>query len=151
MILTREQLLHFRFSKKMAETNKIDEMTEFTSLSHSISLFLSLTLFLSRFLFLSLSLSPNLYIHKNILIHIYININKHTHTYTRTSSIAQHLKKHSCPTAHLRKILPDNTTILEKQNNKQKLQILEALHIRKMQPTLNRINFQTSANAHKCL
>ena len=45
-----------------------------------------------------------------------------------TSSIAQHLKKHSCPTTQLRKILTDNT-ILEYQNNKQKLQILEALHI----------------------
>ena len=59
-----------------------------------------------------------------------------------TSSIAQHLKKHSCPTAQLRKILTDNTTILEHQNNKQKLQILEALHIRNLQPTLNRINFK---------
>ena len=39
------------------------------------------------------------------------------------------------------KILTDNTTILEHQNNKRKLQILEALHIRNMQPTLNRINF----------
>ena len=58
-----------------------------------------------------------------------------------TSSIAQHLKNHSCPT----------TTILEHQNNKQKLQILEALHIRNLQPTLNRINFQTSANVLKCL
>ena len=35
-----------------------------------------------------------------------------------TSSIAQHLKKHSCPTTQLRKILTDNTTILENQNNK---------------------------------
>ena len=68
-----------------------------------------------------------------------------------TSSIAQHLKKHSCPTAQLRKILTDNTTILEHQNHKQKLQILEALHIRNLQPTLNRINFQTSANVLKCL
>ena len=34
-------------------------------------------------------------------------------------------------------------TILEHPNNKQKLQILEALHIKNMQPTLNRINFQT--------
>ena len=49
-----------------------------------------------------------------------------------TSSIAQHLKKHSCPTPELRKILTNNTTILEHQNNKQKLQILEALHIRNM-------------------
>ena len=68
-----------------------------------------------------------------------------------TSSIAQHLKKHSCPTTQLRKILTDNTTILEHQNNKQKLQILEALYIRNLQPTLNRINFQTSANVLKCL
>ena len=68
-----------------------------------------------------------------------------------TSSIIQHLKKHSFPTTELRKILIDNTTILEHQNNKQKLQILEALHIRNMQQTLNRINFQTSANVLKCL
>ena len=68
-----------------------------------------------------------------------------------TSSIARHLKKHSCPTTQQRKILTDNTTILEHQNNKQKLQILEALHIRGLQPTLNRINFRTSANVLKCL
>ena len=60
-------------------------------------------------------------------------------------------KKHSCPTTQLRKILTDNTTILEHQNNKQKLQILEALYIRNLQPALNRINFQTSANVLKCL
>ena len=41
----------------------------------------------------------------------------------------------------VRKILTKNTTILEHQNNKQKLQILEALHIRNMQPKINRINF----------
>ena len=70
---------------------------------------------------------------------------------SETSSIAQHLKKHSCPTAQLRKILTDNTTILEHKNNKQKLQILEALHIRNLQPTPYRINFQTSANVLKCL
>ena len=68
-----------------------------------------------------------------------------------TSSIAQHLKKHSCPTTQLWKILTDNTTILEHQYNKQKLQILEALYIRNLQPALNRINFQTSANVLKCL
>ena len=67
-----------------------------------------------------------------------------------TSSIAQDLKKHSCPTIQLWKILTNNT-ILEHQNNKQKLQILKALHIRNMQPTLNKINFQTSANVLKCL
>ena len=68
-----------------------------------------------------------------------------------TSSIVQHLKKHSYPTTELRKILTDSTTILEHQNNKQKLQVLEAIHIRNMQPTLNRIDFQTSANVFKCL
>ena len=36
----------------------------------------------------------------------------------------------------MNKILTDNTTILENQNNKQKLRILEALHIRNMQPKL---------------
>ena len=66
-----------------------------------------------------------------------------------TSSIAQHLKKHSCPT-EVWKVLTENTTILEHQNNKQK-QILEALHIRNTQPKLNRINFQTSAKVLKCL
>ena len=73
-----------------------------------------------------------------------------TMLFSDTSSVAQHLKKHSCPTTELRKILTDNT-ILEHQNNKQKLQILEVLHIRNMQLTLNRINYQTSANVLKCL
>ena len=47
-----------------------------------------------------------------------------------TSSIAQHLKNHSCPTTELWKILTESTTILKQQNNKQRLQILEALHIK---------------------
>ena len=34
----------------------------------------------------------------------------------------------------------------EHQNNKQKLQILEVIHIRNIQPKLNRITFKTSAN-----
>ena len=67
-----------------------------------------------------------------------------------TSSIAQHLKKHSCPTTEFRKILTKNT-ILEEQNNKPKLQILKALHIRNIQPKLNRINIESSANVLKCL
>ncbi len=58
-----------------------------------------------------------------------------------TSPIAQHLKKNSCPTTELRKILTENTTILEQQNNEQKLQILEALHIRNIRPKLFRRNF----------
>ena len=68
-----------------------------------------------------------------------------------TSFIWQHLKKHSYTTTDLRKILTESTTILEQQNNKQKLQILEALRIRNIQPKLNRINFETSANVFKCL
>ena len=76
--------------------------------------------------------------HTHTHTHIYIYITMHL---SDTCSIAQHLKKHSCPTTESWKILTDNTTILEHQNNKQKLQILEALHIRNMQPTLNRINF----------
>ena len=68
-----------------------------------------------------------------------------------TSSIAQHLKKYSCSTTKFRKILTENTTMLEQQNNKQKLQILEALHIRNMQPKFNRFSFESSANVLKCL
>ena len=59
-------------------------------------------------------------------------------------------KKHSRPTTELWKILTENTTILEHENDKQKLQSFEALHIRNMQPKLNRIHFQTSANILKC-
>ena len=44
-----------------------------------------------------------------------------------------------------------DVTFVEHQNNKQKLQILEALYIRNLQPALNRINFQTSTNVFKCL
>ena len=40
-------------------------------------------------------------------------------------------KRHSCPKVEFHNILTENTTILEQQNNKQKLQIHEALHIRK--------------------
>ena len=65
--------------------------------------------------------------------------------------MAQHLKEHSCPTTEIRKILTENTTIFEHQNNKEKLQILEALHIKNMQPKISRINFYTSANVLKCL
>ena len=97
---------------------------------------------------------------KKLYIYIYIYIYSLTSTtlsrrlimhLSNTSSIAQHLKKHSCPTTELRKILTENATILKHQNNKQKLQILEALHIRKIQPKLNRTNFQTNANVLKCL
>ena len=69
----------------------------------------------------------------------------------RGGCIAQNFKKHSCAITVLRKILADSATKLEHQNNKQKLQIHEALHIRNIQPKLNRINFETSANVLKCL
>ena len=65
------------------------------------------------------------------------------------SSLTQHLKKHSCPTTESQKILTESTTILECQNNKQKLQILEALPIRNIQLKLDRINFEMSANVLK--
>ena len=68
-----------------------------------------------------------------------------------TSSIAQHFFKNSCPTTELQKRLTENTTILEQQNNKQKLQILEAQHIRNIQPKFDRIKCETSANVLKCL
>ena len=69
--------------------------------------------------------------------------------FSDTSSISQHLKKHSCPTTKLHKILTENNNIRTK--DKQKLQILEALYIRNIQPKLYRINFETSANVIKCL
>ena len=53
-------------------------------------------------------------------------------------------------TTETQKILTENT-ISEQQNNKQKLQVLEALYIRNIQPELNRINFETSANVLKSL
>ena len=70
-------------------------------------------------------------------------------------SIIVYIPSTFCPTLvhHQRRIYykSDVTFVFALQNNKQKLQILEALHIRNMQPTLNRINFQTSANVFKCL
>ena len=50
-----------------------------------------------------------------------------------------------CKKWDLEKFFTENTTILEQQNNKQKV---EALHIRMKQPKLNRINFQFSTNLH---
>ena len=38
------------------------------------------------------------------------------------------------------------TAILEQQNSKQILQIVEALHLRNKSPNLNKINFEISAN-----
>ena len=67
-----------------------------------------------------------------------------------TSSIAQHFKKIIIPSTELRKILTENTTILELQNNKQKLQIVEALHIRNIQTKVQTVQtlFLQSSNVH---
>ena len=43
------------------------------------------------------------------------------------------------PNNRIIKILTKNTTILEHQNNKQKLQILETLHVRNIQPKLKEL------------
>ena len=45
----------------------------------------------------------------------------------------------------------DETTILEHQKSKQRLQILETQHIRNKSFNLNKINFEISANVLKCL
>ena len=66
-----------------------------------------------------------------------------------TRSIAQHLENIHAPPQNYGKFLPK--TISEHKNNKEKLQILETLHIRNIHPKLIRINFETSANVLKCL
>ena len=68
-----------------------------------------------------------------------------------TSSVAQHLKKTFMPNNTITEDSYRQHNIRTKKKNKQKLQILEALHIRNMQPTLIRINFQTSANVLTCI
>ena len=117
------------------------------------------------YLSLSLSLYIYIYIYTYIYIHIHTSIYIHRVSLTSTtlsrrltmhlsdtSSIAQHLKKIFMPNNTTTKQYNyDNTTILDHQNNKQKFQILKTLYIRHLQPALNRINFQTSANVLKCL
>ena len=67
-----------------------------------------------------------------------------------TSSITQYLK--NIPLHYnFENILTDNTTIFEQENNKQKLQIPEVLHIKNKHPKFNRINFKSSANVFKCI
>ena len=58
---------------------------------------------------------------------------------------------HSCSTTEFRKFLTENTTIIEKEIGKQRLEILESLNIRNKRPKLNKINFETRANIFKCL
>ena len=68
-----------------------------------------------------------------------------------SSSIALHLKTHSIPKSKFRKILVENTTIIAHKINKQRLQFLEALHIKTKKPKINRINFENSDNILKFL
>lgn len=61
-----------------------------------------------------------------------------------SSSIAEHLQKHSCPHSQFRIILVDNTRILHHERNRQKLQFIEANIIKKWKPTLNKITYEYS-------
>ena len=71
--------------------------------------------------------------------------------FSDSCSICQHLKNHNCLNATYRNILVNNTKLLHIDNNVKKLKILEALYIKFRQPTINRINFETSDNILKCL
>ena len=62
-----------------------------------------------------------------------------------TSSIAQHLKKIPTPKLILENSYQKHYNI-RTTNDKQKLQILKALHIRKKLPKLDRLNFKSSTN-----
>ena len=71
---------------------------------------------------------------------------------TEHSSIKKHISNiHNCPSSNIRKILIDNTTILATNNNKIKLQILEALFIKNQHPSINRIGFESGQNILTCL
>ena len=70
-----------------------------------------------------------------------------------SSSIALHIKNHFIPKSKFRKILVESTTIIACKIDKLRLQILEALHIKKTKknkPKINRINFENSDNVLKC-
>ena len=112
--------------------------------------FFFLSIFRKRNIYLYSTFANNIkrYYHWTIYIYIYI------YSYFVENNryfLPTYFSFYLCPTTDLQKILTENTTILEHQNNKQKLQILEALHIKNIQLKLNRINFQTSANVLKCL
>ena len=64
-----------------------------------------------------------------------------------SSSLAQHLKSHIIPKSKFRKILVENTTIIEHGINKLQLQILEAFH--KKTTRNNSVNFENSDNVLK--
>ena len=96
-------------------------------------MFLSLYIFILSELFL--------FFHRYIYIYIYISPGSFAYIYIYIYICIFFHLIYNYSAFGYGKIL-----ILDHQNNKQKLQILEALHIRNIQPRLNRINFQTSAN-----
>ena len=63
----------------------------------------------------------------------------------------QHFKKHNRLCSTSRNILVNDTKILHTDNNIKKLKIVEALYMKFRQPTINRINFETSDNILKSL
>ena len=65
-----------------------------------------------------------------------------------SSSIALHVKTHSIPKSKFQKLLVENTTIIAHEIDKQRLQILETLHI--TPPKINRINIENCDNVLKC-
>ena len=68
-----------------------------------------------------------------------------------SNSIALHLKTHSIPKSKFWKILVENTSIIAHEINKLRLQILEALHIKRKKIKINRIHFENNDNVLKCL
>ena len=67
-----------------------------------------------------------------------------------SSSIALHRKNHSIPKSKFRKNLVENTSIIAHEIDKLRLQIIEALHIKRKKPKINRINLENSDNVLKC-
>lgn len=49
------------------------------------------------------------------------------------SSVSEQLKGHSCPNSQFTRILVENISVLNQDDNKQKFKIPEAPHIRELQ------------------
>ena len=68
------------------------------------------------------------------------------------SSIHQPLTQPHCPPpSNMRTILNDNTNILHHSFHTQKLHILEALYIKKLQPSINKIAFESGVGILTCV
>ena len=71
--------------------------------------------------------------------------------------IAPHLKSHSLLKSKFKKILVENTTIIAHENDKRQVEIPEALYkqipdaLHTKKPIIDRINFENSYDALKCL